>query len=178
MQTATLFRRAGMVLLAGVIALAGWDMLRAEADPYVSAEQALLKRVDEYVELRKKDDWLRLYELTDPRQRRVVPIKEFLNFYDHELLELHSIEPGTTHIDRGAQRAVVDIKLVAALDVAALPPDVRRGFREEHTEHLQRNMECQLRWTWFNDDWYFLMDDEVVQGRDSLGNVVKSHGNR
>jgi hypothetical protein len=175
MKPTTLIRRAAIVVLAGIIALAGWDMLRAESDPFAKAEQALEQRVAEYVELRKKNDWMRLYEMTDPRQRRVVPIKEFFTFYDHELLKLHSIEVGGMHVDRAAQRGLVDMIVVATLDVEALPAQLRRGFNEQHPEHLEKRMELELRWTWFGDQWYFLMDDEVVQGRDSLGNVVKAH---
>jgi hypothetical protein len=178
MQRTTLIRRASMVVLAGIIALAGWDMLRAESDPYARAEQALEQRVGEYVELRKENDWHRLYDMTDPRQRRVVPIKEFFNFYDHELLKLSSIEVGDTHVDLAAKRALVDMVVVATLDVEALPAQLRRGFHEEHPEHMEKRMEFELRWTWFGDQWYFLMDDEVVQGRDSLGNAVKSHGSK
>jgi hypothetical protein len=167
-----------MVALAGVIALAGWDMLRAEGDPFAKADQSLERRVEEYVDLRKQGDWMKLYEMTDPRQRRQVPIKEFLNFYDHDYLDLRAIEVGDMHVDRAAQRAVVDLTVVAALDIEALPAQLRRGFQEPHAEHLEKNMELELRWTWFGDQWYFLMDEEVVQGRDSLGNVVTSHGTK
>ena len=172
MKTSTLFRRLGMLALAGVIALAGWDLLRGEPDPMANAEESLRQRVDEYVQLRRDDDWIKLYEFADPRQRRSVGMKQFLNFYDHGLLKIVAISADQVHVDEAAQRATVQLALTAELDVENLPPKLRAGFREDHPEHLQKHMEHEMRWTWFGGEWFYLMDDEVVSGKDAQGNTI------
>ena len=62
-----ILRRSALVALLGFLTWRTLDAVSPAADPFARAEEALAARVDEYVELRKRDDWARLYGMTDPR---------------------------------------------------------------------------------------------------------------
>jgi hypothetical protein len=169
--SAALRRVLLFALLAALIA-GGWNIARGPADPFADAEARLAARVDEYLELRRQDDWVSLYALAAPEHRQRVDIASFLGMYGHGVMRVVEIEAVSSSIDGEARTASVALKTEAELVPAKLPPQYRASLKEEHPEHLRRSIEHDLAWVWRADDWYFEMDPEIVTGRDASGSQI------
>jgi hypothetical protein len=172
MALVTLLRRSAIGVLLGTLGLGAWHLQR-DKDDFSGAEPRLEKRIDQYLELRRKGDWSALYEMTDPRHRLVVDLKRFLNVYDHKALKLHEIRCTSFEIDPEARAADVHLFTSAELDPSQLPEQMRASFHEEHPEHLKQEREHTQRWVWFEGDWHYLMDREIVSGRARDGREVQ-----
>lgn len=173
----TILRRTAIGLLLTAIGFGAWHLPRqaqSAPDPFEGAEARLTERVAEYAKLRLADDWIKLYDFVAPDHKRLVPAVNFLKHYGHGVLQVHKCEPKTQEIDPATRIARTTLAVEAQLMPDRLPPTFRRGFREDHPEHLTRKQEQELAWTWIDGEWYFLLDREFLTGRDSSGQELQS----
>lgn len=139
-----------------------------------AARERLFVRLDEYIELRKADDWYKLYDSTVPKQRTKVPRNNFLMAYGNGYTRVHDIEIKDVRIAPEGQIAVADLIVDAEIVVENLPEQFRTGFQQANSpEDLRQQQPFTLSWVWENGDWYFELDNEVVSGRAANGSEVE-----
>lgn len=173
MNASTVLRRLLLVLVLAGVAFAGWKYMHVEkVDRFTQADALLQQRLKDYVALRLADDWGPLYEMADPTHRKDVNLVTFLAFYGQGYVHFTDIRVNGTRIDEAKRTAVVDLTSEGDLQLDRLPPQFR-NLREEHPEHLHQSKDHQLAWVWANDNWYFQMDPEVVNGKTANGEVVR-----
>lgn len=137
-------------------------------------EQLLTDRVALYSELRQKDDWVKLYELMDERDRNAVPIRRFLALYGSGPLKVEALTEKSRSIDAEAGVADVELTLDARLLLERLPPRMRGSLQGTSPEDLQKTSEFTTQWAWSNDNWWLRMDREAVTGRNAEGKPIKT----
>jgi hypothetical protein len=133
-------------------------------------------RVASYLALRRADDWVGLYELTDPAHRARVDRTRFLLMYGQGVLRVVDIEATAATIDSGTRTARVSLSTTAELVAERLPAQFRRGFHEDHPEHLRQEIAHELAWVWRDGEWWFEMDPELLTGHDAAGSAIELLG--
>lgn len=169
-------RRGAIVALVAVIGIGAWAISSEPPDPFERAQEELEGRVDEYLALRRADDWVALYQLTDPEHRRRVSLSTFLATYGRGLLEVHDIRATSFDIDPISRRATVGLWSDVELVPERLPEKFQRGFRVPAPEFLRTQDEHSMSWRWTDGQWFFEMDREVVTGVDSSGKPIVIEG--
>ena len=168
----TRMRRGAILALVAVIGIGAWAVSTEQPDPFERAEEALEQRVEEYLALRRADDWVALYQMTNPEHRRRVSLSTFLSTYGRGLLKVHEIRATSTEIDPISRRAEVGLWSDVELVPDRLPERFRRGFRAPPPEFLRTQDEHSMSWKWIDGQWFFEMDREVVTGIDEDGKPI------
>jgi len=174
MSTKTPVRKwmaAGTVLLAAAV-VAGVAFIWRNAGSSSSNKERLLARVEEYKALRLANDWAGLYAVLDPLHQKAVDMSEFLRFFAHGVIQIHGIETRSVEWTPGKPEARAILALDGELIPGKLPASVRKGFKEEHPEHLRRTSDFPIIWVWRDKDWFFQLDEEIISGRTAKGETV------
>jgi len=173
MSTAQRMRRALIVVLAAVVGYGAWQLTRPQVDPFVAGgEQALNARFDAYVSLRIQDDWPKIWEMVDPEERASMDLASFLGIYGQAVMKTHEITKHDVDINFNTRTARMKVTTEAELQVSKLPAQFRAGLRVDDPRDLQRTLEHELMWVWHEGEWYFSLDEEVLQGTTSEGRQV------
>jgi hypothetical protein len=164
-------RIAALVVgIAACVALLPWGEWSGVPFENV-ARSRLEQRVARYQELRRKDDWPALYEMTAPGQRRRVDRQSFLGLYGLGVLRIHRIDTKAIEIDTAARTALVAMTTVGELVPEKLPAQFRK-VRVDDPAGLRQVGDIEIAWVWDDGEWYFQMDREVVAGVDGKGRAV------
>lgn len=172
MSLLTIIRRGAIVALFATVGIGAWKIQTAPKDPWNDAEDRLAERIDEYVALRTEDDWQNLYELVNPSHRGALDLGEYLRVYGHGVLKLHEIEARGFEIDDITRTAESVIFTKTELIPERLPAKFQRGYRAGPPETNFKESEFLLRWVWRDGEWYYLLETEVLTGRDGQGNKI------
>jgi hypothetical protein len=136
------------------------------------ARERLDARLQHYQEFRKADDWVALYEMTDPGHRKLVDRMTFLKMYGSGIVKIHGFDTKSVTIDTEKHTAVVVTMTDGEMIPAKLPAEFRRNLRIDDPKELRRAAELTLNWRWVDDQWYFQMDREILTGRDPNGQEI------
>lgn len=172
------FPRRRAAIFAAVLALgtaAAWIEGRSAISRANAAadRDALLARAEEYCRLRKSGDWVALYSLADPEDRRQVELPAFLGAFGHGALRIDEIAVTAVRIDDPGDQATVDLEIVMELVPEKLPAQFRHGFsKPEDPAALRQRAPFAMGWRRFEDQWYFRIDREVVTGRHASGQEI------
>ncbi len=169
----TFVRRSAIFGLVAIIGFGAWALQHEPPDPFDRAEEFLAERVEEYLALRLKDDWVALYQMSNPEHRRRVSLSTFLATYGRGLLEVHEIRATSMSIDPVSRHAIVQLWSDVELIPERLPAKFQRGFRVPPKEFLRTEEEHSLQWKWQDGQWFFQIDREIVTGFDSAGNPIQ-----
>jgi hypothetical protein len=170
MAIETTIRRIGIVALFAAVAFGGY---RAIQTPAVAAgADRLTERMDQYVALRRADDQVGIYQLTDPEQRKIKRLEKYLEFYGTGILKVIDMTYDDIRVDADANLARVRLKTTLQLIPERLPKPYN-NLDEEHPEHLRRSGEEELDWVWREDDWYLRMQREFVTGKSADGRSLQ-----
>lgn len=140
-----------------------WAIGTEPPDPFERARQRLDRRVEEYLALRRAKDWAALYLLSDPADRHEVGMAGFLAAYSRDYLDIHEMRATSIEIDPITRRARVGLWFDVELVPERLPERFRQGVRGPPPEFLRTQDEHSMSWTWVDDQWFFEMDDFVVE---------------
>ena len=163
-----------MLLCVGIVTTAWFTPWRRlfESGPAKPDASRLDSRVETYCALRLADDWVALYELTDPRQRKALSRGAFLAAYDHKILTVKSLERKAVTLKLESGMASVQLGLSSTVRPENLPAEFRRGFQASRPQDLERRMDLPIEWVWRDGDWYFMVDHEIVSGRSTDGKKI------
>ena len=185
-MSAAVIRRLALLALAVVVGVGFYRARQDQTAPASAAtapargfDQAATRldaRVAEYLALRRADDWVGLYGLTDPAHRARVDRTSFLLMYGQGVLRVLSIDATAATIDPETRTASVSLHTTAELVASRLPAQFRKGFHEEHPEHMRQELDHDLTWVWRDGDWWFQMDPELLTGRDPAGSAIELLG--
>jgi hypothetical protein len=173
-KKAALFRRALVLIAFGAVVTVGYGMYhgRGEKDDFANAEAKLQLRMDEYLALRRADDWVALYQMTNPKDRAALTLNEYLSVYAHGVIKLHEVRADRIELDPVRREARAFLTTDGELIPSRLPAKYRRGFREEHPERLRQTTTHELDWVWLNGQWFYQIDRDVVSRADASGRSV------
>lgn len=162
------------LLCVGIVTTAWFTPWRRlfDSGPARPDASRLDARVDKYCALRLADDWVALYELADPQQRKTVSRGAFLAAYDHKILTVKSLERKSVTVKLESGVASVQISLSSTMRPENLPAEFRRGFQTSRPQDLERHMDLPIEWVWRDGDWYFMVDHEIVSGRSTDGKKI------
>lgn len=164
----TVFLSIGIVTC---VALLPWGKWFGEAP-----EVRLAARVAEYAKLRKQDDWVAIYSLMAPRDRKVVPLPNFLMLYGRGTLKTIDLREKSCEVDRPNAKAIVTMTLDAELQLDKLPPNVRRSLGPQDPAQLRKSSDFATEWEWADGEWWLRMDREAITGKNAEGRDVTPAG--
>lgn len=166
------FRRLLIVILIGATGFGLWRMGSGADDPFARAQEKLDARMDQYVALRMEDDQESIYRLTDPEQRKIKSLRDWLTFYGTGILTPIAFEVASTKIDTESELATVMLESTVRLNRDRLPEPFNT-LQEDHEEHLRKTQTDELTWVWREGDWYLRMQREFVTGRSADGRALQ-----
>lgn len=165
----TLFRRGAILILALGLGLGAWHLAANGAEkekPFDKNGTRLAERVEEFRELRRKGDWVPLYDMVSPTQRQKFKLVKFLEFFGHGVLEVKRIDVVETSIDPEQRRAQVNFHLEAEVDLVRAPPQFRNARIESPDDLRMVNDRMPVPWVWEDGEWYWEVEDQFVTGVD------------
>ncbi|MBL8748025.1 MAG: hypothetical protein JNK78_02620 [Planctomycetes bacterium] len=160
-------------ILGCVVAMPWGRWLHSAVEP----EAALSERVAEYVRLRKADDWMAIYSMTDASDRQACPLAQYLSLYGMGTLKVVSLEEKKRKIDAATGEATVDMVLEGELQLDRLPPKVRRSLGPQDPSALRKSGPFATEWRWREGNWWLRMDREATTGLSADGKQVRPAGN-
>lgn len=163
-KKAALFRRILVLAAFCAVVTLGFSMYqgRGEKDDFANAEPRLQDRVDEYLALRRVEDWAALYLMTNPDHRARVTLNRFLNTYGRGFVKVHEIRADRVDLDPIRREATILLTTDGEIVPSRLPAKYQRGFNEEHRDQLRRTTTRELDWIWRDGQWFFQMDEDVL----------------
>lgn len=168
-----LIRIAALLGLIGAVAYGGWQLNQEPVDRFeASGEELLRDRFLSYVDLRKNDDWVAIYDMVDPYERRDMDLGGFLGVYGQGVMKTHEITARDLDINSITRRARVTVTTEAELVVSKLPAQYRNSLKVEDPAELKRTMDHAIGWVWRGDNWYFSLEEEVMQGQTADGQAI------
>jgi len=170
-----ILRRTAIATLLGALGFGAWKWDGLGHDEWVNAPERLQSRMAEYSDLRLQNDWVSLYEMVAPMHRSRMPLKKYLNYFDHDVIRTLEVAPRSTKIDPITRTALIQVFTRGEFLPENLPEQFRRGFRGAGTpDDYVNDTEFALSWHWVDDQWYFLLDAEILTGRGAGGGDVRS----
>ena len=143
-----------------------------------SYERRLTARVQSYCELRQQDDWAKIYELMDLRDRAKVPIARFMALYGAGAIKVHDLQSVSQTIDSSSGVADVELSLTGELVLDRLPAKYRQTLTGYKPDDLRKEENFQVQWSWSDGDWWLRMDRQAVTGRTPDGRRIKTSSGR
>jgi len=170
----TILRRSAIVTLLGFLGFGAWKWEQLGRDAWEDSGPRLEERLGQYVELRLQNDWIALYDMVDPMHRERVPLKDFLNYFDHDVVETLELTVRKREVEPITRTAKVRLYTRGEFRPDRLPEQFRRGFRADGSpEDYRSETEFDLGWRWVGDEWYYQLDREFLMGRTSSGTGIK-----
>jgi len=161
----TLVRRAAIVLALGAVVFGALQYANG-SDPLATADKDLRQRLDKYMELRLAGDWSALYQMTDPKHRRLVDEASYLQAFGHGMAELTKVKALTLELYPSTRTATTVLFTELRLVVENMPAKIKDSLRmPDDPSALGQSGNHSLDWVWRDGEWYFLMDDFLVTER-------------
>lgn len=164
-----------VILLLGIVACIAWlsrDLFAETFDGVASSR--LAERIAQYESSRESNDWESVYELVDPKHRKIVDKDRFLNIFGSGVLHTREVETVSSDIDSENRTAKVVMKTDGELVVERLPPRYRRSLKVTDPAQLRRQSDLELTWVWRDGNWYFQLDRNILTGRNSEGREIRA----
>src|SRR5262249_50899117 len=131
-------------------------------------------RLEEYRAKRMIDDWVGVYDLVDPAQKKAMPVAEFLSYFGHGYIRLTDFKVKDGHVDEEKATGTTIAATKATLVPDRLPPQYRKGLRMGPDDNGGGESDLSLDWVWKTEkqkdgsvasNWFFRLDQEVVSGK-------------
>ena len=161
------------VLLAGIGGLL-WMLLDQESHTE-AAQRRFKERVAEYAQLRKDNDWVKLYDMLTPEHRKRKSLADFLQIFGTGVLKVHEMELLEYVMSPNDRVAEASLSVDMELDQSRLP-EIARNVRIPDPSAKRRQEVLKLGWSWKDGDWYWHMDGQVLSGKDSQGDNITVYG--
>ena len=179
-------------LIAGLLAAGGYglhlhDTLPEEAPVTAAAspeafvepsdsdkraeEEALRERFDLFRTLRLQDDVVALYDLADPEHRSKISLPNFIAYYGHGMVRFKDLQLDSIDFDWRTREATVTATTTAQLLVDKLP----KNYRMAQASEEDANITAPNGFLWVqrgDGQWYFRMDQQIVNGQTADGRGV------
>ena len=155
--------------IAGCIYMMPWGQW-LHAQP--SHESRLTERIAEYGQLRQQEDWVKVYDLMDQRDRNKVPRGRFLALYGPGALKVNSIVEKSRAIDTDKGIADVTLTLDGELRLDRLPARIRSTLGPTKPEDLKKQSDFTVQWAWSDNEWWLRMDNAAVTGKNAEGKQI------
>lgn len=170
-KKAALLRRALVLVAFGAVVTVGHSMYESsgERDDFANAEVKLQERMDEFLALRRAEDWVALYQMTNPKHRAALTLDEYLSVYGRGVIKVHELRADRIELDPVRREAKAFLTMDGELIPSRLPAKYQRGFREEHPEHLRQTTTLEVDWIWIAGQWFYQVDREIVTRSDGSG---------
>lgn len=174
MTIETTIRRLAIFALLGVVSFGAYRLVAAPVHGAEMAESRLADRVEQYIELRKADDQVAIYnEMMDPEQCKIKDLATFLEFHGKGVLKVLWMEWDNMRIDEATQSARISMTQEVELQPEKLPPPFD-DIEVNGPEDLRRTATEELEWVWREGDWYVRMDRAFIKGESADGRKIQA----
>jgi len=163
-----------VLLLLGIgtcIALLPWSRWLGK-----SLDEKLTERINEYVQLRIEEDWIKLYGMTDPEHRRLVSIQRYLQLYGSGAIRAIALTETSRSIDAEKGEARVEMTLDGEVRLDRLPAAARSSLRLDDPSATRQSGPCSLDWKLRDGNWWVRLEHEAVTGRSRDGKPINVTG--
>lgn len=137
-------------------------------------ERALRERFELYRKLRLQDDFVAMYDLSDPEQRATIDLRTYLSYYGHGMVRFHELRLDSLEFDWPHGEATVTATTNAELLVDKLPSSYRVSMKNGEDD---TRIEAPNSFAWVrrgDGQWYLRMDQQIVSGRTADGRGVRA----
>ncbi|MBL9078262.1 MAG: hypothetical protein JNL08_12200 [Planctomycetes bacterium] len=141
-----------------------------------SLDEKLTQRLAEYVQLRIAEDWVSIYAMVDPVDRRVVPIQRFLVLYASGAIRTISLTETSRAIDLEKGTAAIEMTLDGELRLDRLPPETRKTLAPHDESSRRQTGAYTANWSLRDGQWWLRLEREAVTGRSSDGKPIGTLG--
>lgn len=161
------------VVLTLVLGFGVFKLVSGGQSTNADSELALAVRVEQFIDLRKHEDWAHLYELVDPAERKTMSLARFISYFGQGVSKLNTIEPRAVTVNHKKQVAAVGLYIDMELLPDRLPAAFRRNLQPSDKDQLRQQTEQSLQWVRRDKVWYFQCGRELAMGRDTKGNPIR-----